>query len=140
MDVNSHPEFYDGCYTPSDSSPGQFSIPLEHYPNTLSPSGKLRKREGDDFPRLIDADRYIEAMKSPPSRKDLSDLSVPDMIVTVLHNYNEMLPEAFLTPEHESVAFYRWGTNVHEDHFFIKKRGSNIKESRIPRIWKRNKF
>lgn len=131
MDVKSHPEFYDGCYASVGSSSGDFSRPFKHYPKTLYPNRRFRKEEGDDFPRLIDADKYIEAMKSAPRRKNFSDLSVPDMIVTVLHNYNGMLLEAFLNPEHENVAFYRWETSLHRDHFFIKKQGSNIKESCI---------
>lgn len=80
------------------------------------------------LPRLVDVDEFIETLKVDPEIEP-GDISVLDMIGTVLFNYdkNQLVLKRFFNPEHRIVKFYR--DNDSEDyHFYIIKTDSCIEE------------
>lgn len=89
----------------------------------------------DDIPRVIHANDFIEKVNSHKEtlqKKAVSDIdiTVADMIVTVLCQYDVEFLKAFLDPRHENVAFYRLGKNP----FIIKKQGSKLRVGRIHKL------
>lgn len=114
-------------------------IPFLHFPEHLYPNAELPKGTGGYFPRVVDADRFVEEKKRGV-RFDLSDLQVPDMIVTVLYKHNESVLKAFLNPDYDNIAYYQQ-YDARRLAFFIMKQGSRVRESCIYHAdWTRNGF
>lgn len=94
----------------------------------LFPNRALPQEEDSEFPRLIDVRSFLKWRRSLIKP---GDIRAPDMIFTVLYNYDhdQKVLKAFLDPNQENVAFYRCA----EDNFdiFIKKQGKFLSESHI---------
>ena len=86
-------------------------------------------------PRLIDAGKFLKRLK-PTLEIRTGDIRVPDMIVTVLLNYDENILKSFLDPDpkSESIAFFRAGGSG-GDYFYIEKYGSRINERLIQYLY-----
>ncbi|MCJ1463120.1 hypothetical protein MMC07_001725 [Pseudocyphellaria aurata] len=109
------------------------TLPFRDIPEVLFPNLKRLQ----ETPRLIDAERFIEGIQADPPTVNTSDLFLPEMIVTLLYNYNMSVLKAFLDPECENIAFCKVDSNdavnsanpQDQKVFFIKKQGSSLKES-----------
>lgn len=98
-------------------------------PKALLPRHRYSEETDARYPRLIDTDDFMRGM-SPEQHVDLTDLCVPDMIVTVLDEYHPILLKALF----DSTTFkYHWKMtpedNVHL--FFIERQSSTVRVSRI---------
>lgn len=100
--------------------PGMFfqDIPENLYPNQNVPEGAPR--------RFVDVDIF-------------HDITLSDLMITILHEYDERVLKAFFDPEFEDIAFYRWANNSEDElysndesdnkDFFIQKEGRMIRAS-----------
>lgn len=109
-------------------------VPFLPFPEGSFPSQTLPAEEAAEedakFPRLIDTVKLLERLKSL-QKGEFGDICVPDMMVTVLHNYDKKVLKAFLDPKHEIVTFYLCDHGKEFVDFFIKKQGKVISERRI---------
>lgn len=113
----------------------------------LSADGELPKDPditNARFPRRIDADEFTEKMSqiqssNPNQQIDLKDLRVADMIVTVLHYYNEHVLKDFLNPKQKDIALYRWKEDF-SSTFFIRKDHNFLMVSQIQKWDEKEKF
>lgn len=100
--------------------PGMFfqDIPENLYPNQKVPEEAPR--------RFVDVDIF-------------HDITLSDLMVTVLYEYDERVLKAFLNPDFEDIAFYRWANKSDDEDFsndesdnkdfFIQKEGPIIRVS-----------
>lgn len=100
-------------------------VPFLPLPEGSFPSQTLSAEEDAEFPRLIDTSKLLERLKSL-QKGEFGDICVPDMMVTVLHNYDKKVLKAFLDPKHEVVTFYLCDQGKEFVDFFIKKQGKVI--------------
>ena len=79
-------------------------------------------------PRIIDIESFVKA-------RNFDLLCAPDMVVTVLYNYNEKVLDAFLNTKGNDVKFRRHEPPVHyhsrdgkgktvANDFFVERKGS----------------
>ena len=81
--------------------------------------------EDTRLPRLIgrkDAGEFIGRVEATPE-KEPGDICVPDMIVTLLHNYDPEVLRAFLDRQRGDIKFSREGPG--DNYFFILKGEEN---------------
>lgn len=109
----------------------KFGVTFLSLPDNLFPDRTLPREGSSDFPRLIDEAGEFGKRVDSTAEMELNDLRLPDMIVTVLNNYDEKVLKAFLDPKHGNVAFYRCENSQSKDDFFIKKQGKFLTERPI---------
>lgn len=105
-------------------------VPFLPLPEGLFPNQTLPAEEDAELPRLIDTGLLLERLKSGPE-VELGDICVPDMIFTVLYNYDKNFLKTFLDPKHEKIGFCRWENDPENHYFYIGKVGLYITERRI---------
>ena len=76
------------------------------------------------YPHLINMDSFNE-------NTDNRQLSIPDMIVTLLYHYDEEVLSIFLNPYHRRIKFCRREPRNGDDEFVIERNDNMISVHRV---------